>query len=47
VEDGVADIGIVGENVLYEKNKALMWWKNSASEMRLSVAIPAASNTAA
>ena len=41
VEDGVADIGIVGENVLYEKNKkAEIVEKLGFGKCRLSVAIP-------
>jgi ATP phosphoribosyltransferase len=41
VEDGVADIGIVGENVLYEKNKkAPIVEKLGFGKCRLSVAIP-------
>jgi ATP phosphoribosyltransferase len=41
VEDGVADIGIVGENVLYEKNKkAAIVEKLGFGKCRLSVAIP-------
>jgi ATP phosphoribosyltransferase len=41
VEDGVADIGIVGENVLYEKNKAVdVVEKLGFGKCRLSVAIP-------
>jgi ATP phosphoribosyltransferase len=41
VEDGVADIGIVGENVLYEKNKqATIVEKLGFGKCRLSVAIP-------
>ncbi|OQP63337.1 ATP phosphoribosyltransferase [Niastella vici] len=41
VEDGVADIGIVGENVLYEKNKkAVIVEKLGFGKCRLSVAIP-------
>lgn len=40
VEDGVADIGIVGENVLYEKNKkAAIVEKLGFGKCRLSVAI--------
>src|SRR5450432_3969314 len=31
VEDAVADIGIVGENVIYEKNKKYLYRKNSDS----------------
>src|SRR5687768_13457718 len=39
VEDGVADIGIVGENVLYEKNKqATIVEKLGFGKCRLSVA---------
>ncbi len=41
VEDGVADIGIVGENVLYEKNKTVeVVEKLGFGKCRLSVAIP-------
>jgi ATP phosphoribosyltransferase len=41
VEDGVADIGIVGENVLLEKNKqAAVVEKLGFGKCRLSVAIP-------
>jgi ATP phosphoribosyltransferase len=41
VEDGVADIGIVGENVLFEKNKkADIMEKLGFGKCRLSVAIP-------
>lgn len=41
VEDGVADIGIVGENVLFEKNKkAGIIEKLGFGKCRLSVAIP-------
>lgn len=41
VEDGVADIGIVGENVLFEKNKkAAIIEKLGFGKCRLSVAIP-------
>lgn len=41
VEDGVADIGIVGENVLFEKNKkATIVEKLGFGKCRLSVAIP-------
>lgn len=41
VEDGVADIGIVGENVLFEKNKkADIVEKLGFGKCRLSVAIP-------
>lgn len=41
VEDGVADIGIVGENVLFEKNKqASIVEKLGFGKCRLSVAIP-------
>src|SRR5687767_4598353 len=40
VEDGVADIGIVGENVLYEKNKqAAIVEKLGFGKCRLAVAI--------
>jgi ATP phosphoribosyltransferase len=41
VEDGVADVGIVGENVLFEKNKkAEPVEKLGFGKCRLSVAIP-------
>lgn len=41
VEDGVADIGIVGENVLFEKNKqAEIVERLGFGKCRLSVAIP-------
>ena len=41
VEDGVADLGIVGENVLYEKNKHVeVVEKLGFGKCRLSVAIP-------
>jgi ATP phosphoribosyltransferase len=41
VEDGVADIGIVGENVLFEKNKAVdVVEKLGFGKCRLSVAVP-------
>lgn len=41
VEDGVADIGIVGENVLFEKNKqAEVVEKLGFGKCRLSVAVP-------
>ena len=41
VEDGVADIGIVGENVLYEKNKkADIVEELGFGKCRLSIAIP-------
>lgn len=41
VEDGVADIGIVGENVLYEKGKKVdVVEKLGFGKCRLSVAIP-------
>lgn len=41
VEDGVADIGIVGENVLFEKNKqAEVVEKLGFGKCRLAVAIP-------
>ncbi len=41
VEDGVADIGIVGENVLFEKNKkAEIVEKLGFGKCRLSIAIP-------
>ncbi len=41
VEDGVADIGIVGENVMLEKNKELkLIEKLGFGKCRLSIAIP-------
>jgi ATP phosphoribosyltransferase len=41
VEDGVADIGIVGENVLYEKNKSVRTvQKLGFGKCRLSIAVP-------
>lgn len=41
VEDGVADVGIVGENVLFEKNKqAEVVEKLGFGKCRLAVAIP-------
>ncbi|HEY0680568.1 MAG TPA: ATP phosphoribosyltransferase [Chitinophagaceae bacterium] len=41
VEDGVADLGIVGENVLYEKNRqVLLVDQLGFGKCRLSVAIP-------
>jgi ATP phosphoribosyltransferase len=41
VEDGVADVGVVGENVLFEKNKAVdVIEKLGFGKCRLSVAIP-------
>ncbi|MBC7865628.1 MAG: ATP phosphoribosyltransferase [Bacteroidia bacterium] len=41
VEDGVADIGIVGENVMLEKNKAVnVIDKLGFGKCRLSIAIP-------
>ena len=41
VEDGVADIGVVGENVLFEKNKkAEIVERLGFGKCRLSVAIP-------
>lgn len=41
VEDGVADIGIVGENVLFEKNKVVdVVEKLGFGKCRLSVAVP-------
>src|SRR5690606_7021344 len=40
VEDGVADIGIVGENVVYEKNKAVeLVEKLGFGKCRLSIAV--------
>lgn len=45
VEDGVADIGIVGENVLFEKNrKADIVEKLGFGKCRLSIAIPRSEN---
>ncbi len=41
VEDGVADIGMVGENVLYEKNKKVTTVEELGfGKCRLSIAIP-------
>lgn len=41
VEDGVADVGVVGENVLFEKNKqAEVVEKLGFGKCRLSIAIP-------
>ena len=41
VEDQVADIGIVGENVLYEKNKeAIIVEQLGFGKCRLSIAVP-------
>ena len=41
VEDAVADIGIVGENVAYEKNKAVeVFDKLGFGKCRLSIAVP-------
>jgi ATP phosphoribosyltransferase len=41
VEDGIADIGIVGENVLIEKNKKVsIVEKLGFGKCRLSIAIP-------
>ncbi|MEP6746107.1 MAG: ATP phosphoribosyltransferase [Bacteroidota bacterium] len=41
VEDGVADIGIVGENVLFEKNKkAIVVEQLGFGKCRLSIAVP-------
>lgn len=41
VEDGVADIGIIGENVLLEKNKKLKTLKKLGfGKCRLSIAVP-------
>jgi ATP phosphoribosyltransferase len=41
VEDGVADIGIVGENVLYEKNKKVQLVESLGfGKCRLAIAIP-------
>ena len=45
VEDGVADIGIVGENVVYEKNKPLtVLNKLGFGKCRLSVAVRKSEN---
>jgi ATP phosphoribosyltransferase len=45
VEDAVADIGIVGENVVYEKNKAVEVVEPLGfGKCRLSLAIPRSSN---
>ena len=45
VEDGVADIGVVGENVLLEKNKNLkIVEKLGFGKCRLSLAIPKEQN---
>ena len=45
VEDGVADIGIVGENVLFEKNKQVqIIEKLGFGKCRLSIAIPRSDN---
>jgi ATP phosphoribosyltransferase len=47
VEDGVADIGIVGENVVYEKNKPLtVLNKLGFGKCRLSVAVRKSENYA-
>jgi ATP phosphoribosyltransferase len=47
VEDGVADIGIVGENVLFEKDKkAVVVEKLGFGKCRLSVAVPRANDYA-
>src|ERR1700709_1199897 len=41
VEDGVADIGIVGENVLFEKNKqTIVVEQLGFGKCRLSIAVP-------
>src|SRR3982074_2325297 len=41
VEDGVADIGIVGENILYEKNQHVEVVEELGfGKCRLSIAIP-------
>ncbi len=41
VEDGVADVGIVGENVVYEKNKEVdIHEKLGFGKCRLSIAVP-------
>src|SRR5215210_5316450 len=43
VEDAVADIGIVGENVVYEKNKSVdVVEKLGFGKCRLSLAVPKA-----
>lgn len=45
VEDGVADIGIVGQNVLYEKNKSVSVVEPLGfGKCRLSIAVPKAEN---
>src|ERR1041384_5536428 len=45
VEDGVADIGIVGENVLFEKNKQVEVVEELGfGKCRLAIAIPRAMN---
>lgn len=45
VEDGVADVGIVGENVVFEKNKQVeVVEKLGFGKCRLSVAVPKNSN---
>ena len=45
VEDGVADIGIVGENVVYEKNKPLIILnKLGFGKCRLSIAVRKSEN---
>lgn len=47
VEDGIADIGIVGENVLMEKNKhAIVVEKLGFGKCRLAIAIPRNQNYA-
>src|SRR6478609_4358447 len=41
VEDGVADIGIVGENIIYETNKNVeITEKLGFGKCRLSIAVP-------
>lgn len=45
VEDGVADIGVVGENVLYEKNKKVEVVDELAfGKCRLAIAVPRSQN---
>ncbi len=41
VEDAVADVGIVGENVVYEKNKSVeVFYKLGFGKCRLCIAVP-------
>ena len=45
VEDGIADIGIVGENIMLDKNKNVNLIKRLGySKCRLSIAVPKATN---